>query len=265
MKIDIRQAAAQYYDLSPHFPNDVPFYRALIPSPNADILELGCGTGRVMLGLTPYCRFYQGLDLSPAMIERCQNKLTAAGLGSHKALAQEGDITRFSLDRTFDLVIAPFRVMQNLESDQEVAGLFDCIRAHLAPGGSAVLNVFKPFAEKEELLRIWVRPDEQLIWEVSTSDSKLACYDRRPRLDPDTLALYPELIYRRYQGDRLVDEVVLKIVMRAYYPDQFAALIQEHGFSILNRWGGYQGEAYGEGPELVIQLGLSPKPIGSFN
>ena len=44
--------------------------------------------------------------------------------------------------------------------------------------------------------------------------------------------------------------------MRCYYPDEFEALIVDHGFEIVGRWGGYQGEPYGEGPELVLQFAL---------
>ena len=31
-------------------------------------------------------------------------------------------------------------------------------------------------------------------------------------------------------------------------------LIASKGFKILDRWGGYAGERYGEGPELVVQF-----------
>lgn len=42
--------------------------------------------------------------------------------------------------------------------------------------------------------------------------------------------------------------------MMCYYPRQFEQLILDHGFKIISRWGGYKGEPYGEGPELVIQF-----------
>jgi hypothetical protein len=73
-------------------------------------------------------------------------------------------------------------------------------------------------------------------------------------MDADKLVLYPELIYRRYQGKKLVDEAVLKIAMRCYYPEEFVQLIVRYGFRVLNRWGGYAGEPYGKGPELVVQF-----------
>jgi len=133
MKVDIRTEAAKYYDSNPSFLNDIPFYQKLIPSPDISILELGCGTGRVTLSLISYCQYIHGIDISPAMITICREKLIKASIPRTKAQVIEGDISDFDLGQTFDLIIAPFRVLQNLETDQEVDGLFRCIRKHLTP------------------------------------------------------------------------------------------------------------------------------------
>ena len=37
-----------------------------------------------------------------------------------------------------------------------------------------------------------------------------------------------------------------------YASDEFAQVILDHGFRIMQRWGGYAGERYGGGPELVV-------------
>lgn len=254
MKIDIRSAAAKFYDLNPGTPQDVPFYQTLIPSPQADVLELGCGTGRVTLPLAAHCRFIHGIDLSPAMIQLCRDKLAQAHLPANRVAVTVGDITNFRLGRRFDLIIAPFRVLQNLEADAQVDGLFRCIGLHLAPGGTCVLNVFKPFMGPDELQTRWVSPEERLEWETPFAGGKLACYDRRPRVDEQRGVLYPEPVYRRYAGSTLQEEVVLHLVMRCYWPETFASLVAAHGFQIVNRWGGYKGERYGEGSELVLQF-----------
>jgi hypothetical protein len=114
--------------------------------------------------------------------------------------------------------------------------------------------VFNPYRDRERLCQEWCRDEERLHWEVEIEDGRIACYDRRPRMDTENLVLYPELIYRQYEGEVLKDETVLKLVMRCYYPDSFEKLITTHGFRIIDRWGGYAGEVYGEGPELVIQF-----------
>jgi hypothetical protein len=71
-------------------------------------------------------------------------------------------------------------------------------------------------------------------------------------MDRERLVLYPELVYRRYEGETLVDEQVLAISMRCYYPEGLAQLVRNQGFRVVGKWGGYGGEPYGKGPELVL-------------
>jgi hypothetical protein len=184
----------------------------------------------------------------------CRQKLDAAGIPSTRASASVGDISDFSLADRFDLIIAPFRVLQNLETDRQLDGLFRCIATHLSKHGTCVLNVFNPYAPPDVIIREWVSAEEQLEWEIAYGDGTLRRYCRNTRMSPEPLILYPDLIYRLYEGTMIVEEAVLSISMRCYYPDQFMSLIIEHGFEVIGQWGGYEGEAYGTGPELVIQF-----------
>ena len=254
---DYRANAARYYDLGPSDSlRDVPFYIQRVPSPDAAILELGCGTGRVLLQLMCRCGAIHGIDHSPAMLAVCRERLARSGAGPPQVRVELGDITALDLGRKFDLIIAPFRVMQNLESDPQVEGLLDVARRHLAPGATCILNVFRPNRDRETLMREWPSDDERLSWEIAIEGGRVTCHDRKVRVEPQPLVLYPRLIYRRYRASVLVDTATLDIAMRCYYPDEFEALIVDHGFEIVGRWGGYQGEPYGEGPELVLQFAL---------
>ena len=98
---------------------------------------------------------------------------------------------------------------------------------------------------------------EVLRWEVPVAGGRLRCDERLPRMDLEKRILYPELVYRRWQGDAWVEVAVLKIPRRCYAPEEFAQVIRSRGFRIVNRWGGYAGEAYGEGPELVLEFAAS--------
>ena len=252
---DTRAEPAKFYDLIPTTPRDVPFYIDRLPSPDSRVLELGCGTGRVAIPLSAHCASVRGLDLSAAMIQIGREKVAAAGLTDRVNL-EVGDISSFELHERFDFIIAPFRVLQNLESDAEVEGLFRCIRAHLDPDGRCILNTFHPNRDHDAMRTDWVSDAENLAWEVPTADGRVACYDKRTRIDAKRLVLYPELVYRRFRGDELVEEAVLQIAMRCYYPDELTSLIESHGFRVLEKWGGYAGEAYGEGGELVVEFAV---------
>lgn len=254
MAIDIREEAARYYDLNPAMLDDIPFYRGKIPSGDSSVLELGCGTGRVLLPLAKDCGYIQGVDISESMISICRQKLAKAGITSTKAQVQVGDITDLNLGRGFDLVTAPYRVIQNLETDTELDGVFSVIRKHLAPGGTCILNAFKPKFSRDKMQREWTGQSEYFCWESPVEGGLVTCHGRNSRIDSKRMVLYPELIYRSYRGDGLTEEVVLRIVMRCYYPDEFEEVIVKHGFDIVGQWGGYSGERYGKGPELVIQF-----------
>jgi SAM-dependent methyltransferase len=256
MDEDIRAEAAQYYDVNPTIPDDIAFYQACLPSSDAAVLELGCGTGRVLLPLAAWCGFIHGIDRSQAMLARCLQKVQAAAIPSTKARVELGDITDFALGRAFDLIIAPYRVFQLLETEAQVDGLFQCVRAHLAPGGTCILNVFHPQGGFEGVQQAWERATELCRWEVTVDGVRLRCDERWLRLDPERHILYPELVYRRYVDDAWVEDAVLQIPRRCYAPDAFEQVIREHGFRIVQRWGGYAGERYGEGPELVVQFSV---------
>lgn len=253
---DYRADAAYYYDLSPSQPDDVPFYLELVDE-NTEVLELGCGTGRVLVPLAQRAALIHGVDHSPGMSARCRQRLVDSGLPTDNVRIVQGDITHLDMGRRYDLITAPFRVMQNLETDEQLAGLFDTIRCHLRPEGSAVLCVFNPNRDREAMLSGWADGLEHPAWELETEDGRITCHDLHTAVHADPLIIYPDLLYRRYRGDKLVGQAILRIAMRCYYPNEFLELIRGHGFRILETWGGYHGEPYGQGTELVVRFGPS--------
>jgi SAM-dependent methyltransferase len=257
MQSDYRLTAADYYDkfCGPP-PGDVDFYGSRV-TPQTRVLELGCGTGRVLVPLAKRAGYVHGLDHSPAMLEICRRKIHAAGLDANEATAEVADITDFDLTRQgpkFDLIIAPFRVMQNLETDAEITGLMDCIRTHLAPGGKAILNTFCPRGPVDELKAFWdSRDGGKPTWSQPDGSDTVEMTDICTRYRENPLVVYPELTYRRYdEVGKQTDEATLEIAMRVWYPDQLLTLIESHGFEVVDRFGGYQGEPWPSGSELVV-------------
>lgn len=253
MATDKRKEAAVYYDLNPTAPEDVPFYKKLVPSPRARVLELGCGTGRVLISLIEACGYVHGIDSSEAMLARCRAKLKSARIPTSQAQVERADVARFDLGRAFDFIVVPF-VFQILQTDEEIDGLFDSIRRHLGPAGTCIINSPKPPFAKDVLRREWCDDREHLAWEVQKGSTRFTCHKKRCRMDREKLVLYPELVYRRYENGVLKDENVMSTVMKCWYPDEFKECIAGRGFKIVGSWGGYAGERYGEGPELLIQF-----------
>jgi SAM-dependent methyltransferase len=252
--IDIREPAAKYYDCAPGDFGDLPFYQERIGAKHLDVLELGCGTGRILIPLAKDVGFIQGIDASIEMLAICKRKIAQQALPQTKAKVEVGDITDFELGHEFDLIIAPFRVIQNLETDTELSRMFQSIRKHLKANGSCILNAFRPYAEWQQLARDWSTYAEDFEWEVPFEKGILSRYCKRVKVDDERQITYPDLIYRLTKEGKLVEEVVLSICMRCFYPSQFEQMIEKHGFRIAQKWGGYQNEVYGQGPELIIEF-----------
>ena len=241
----------EYYDLTTTSTEDLVFYEAFVDD-NTTVLELGCGTGRISIPLAPQVKSLTGVDLSAPMLERAKSK-TPEGLVTYVL----GDITSIRLGRRFDLIIAPYRTFQALEFDEQVDGFFDVVRQHLAPDGRVVVSAFNPRHAKDEMEQKWPDEQESPRLEVTCPNGDtLVWTDLYRRLDADRQVIYPELIYRRYQGGELIDKHVNPICMKYYYPDELEAVVIDHGFELDGRWGGYQGEVYGQGRELVISFRL---------
>ena len=109
------------------------------------ILELGCGTGRVLLPLARAGHEITGLDLSSVMLERCRAKLAAEPPEVRdRVRLVEADMTSFELGRGFAAIICPFAGFQQLRTvEQQLACLDRCLH-HLLPAGQARARPAQP-------------------------------------------------------------------------------------------------------------------------
>jgi SAM-dependent methyltransferase len=124
---------------------DVAFYVDEAKATRGPVLELGCGTGRVLLPTARAGCTITGVDASSAMLARCRAALAAepAAVQGRVTLHQH-DIRDFDLRATYALITAPFRVFQHLTTIDDQLRALATIRRHLKPGGRVVFDVFNP-------------------------------------------------------------------------------------------------------------------------
>ena len=124
---------------------DVDFYVAEAKRSRGAVLEIGCGTGRILLPIARAGCAITGLDGSRAMLERCRVKVSAesAAVQGRVRLVQ-GDMREFNLGAVFPLIIAPFRVVQHLLTVDDQLAFLARVSNHLAAGGRLIFDVFNP-------------------------------------------------------------------------------------------------------------------------
>lgn len=129
------------YDLQIQgYREDLKFYLSEIKKAKST-LEIGYGTGRIMIPALKAGANIEGIDGSASMLKTLQRKAKTLSLKPKIYLA---DMRKFNLSKKYDLIIVPFRAFLYMLTikDQKTALLN--FRRHLSTSGRLILNFFNP-------------------------------------------------------------------------------------------------------------------------
>ena len=201
--------------------DDVGWYAARAAESSGRVLELGCGTGRVLVELAARGADVTGVDRSLPMLARLRRDAAARGLDP--AVAQM-DLRALALRGTFALVLAPYSLITYLTEPDDVDAFIDAARALLTPAGRLAIDAFVPrdVASYDDFRFDYRRPHGEL--ELERHKRIAALPDGTNRIE------------RRYrllrEGTELETFTTLERI-RPWRPDQLRALLARHGLSIV--------------------------------
>lgn len=245
--LDSYASIAELYD---HFPlytgrPDVAFYVDEARSSGGPVLEIGCGSGRVLIPSARAGATMVGLDASEAMLERCRANL--AGESDEvrsRASVVAGDMRHFDLGRTFSLVTIPFRPFQHLTTVEDQLACLTSVRRHLADGGRLVFDLFNPAFER---LAQPVIPEE--IAEDEPFDlpdgRRVTRSFRIVRMDRANQVNDVELVYHVAHADGRQERLVQAFGMRYLFRYEAEHLLARAGFSVDAVYAGFDRAPYG--------------------
>jgi SAM-dependent methyltransferase len=246
---------ADYYDESPVVRErlqDVAFYRDAAREFGDPVLELGCGTGRIMMALADAGKRITGLDLSERMLERAVKKRAALNKEARERVhLVQGDMTQFDLGETFRLVIIPFRPFQHLLEVRQQVDCLDCVRKHLAPGGRLILDVFQTDAER---MHDPVHMREMLVSEYVTTDG------RQVRITERVAAFHRaeqrndvEMIFSIRHRDGRQERLVFAWPLRYFFRYEVEHLLARCGFRVTALYGSFDRTPIrDDSPEMIF-------------
>ena len=239
--------AAEFYDrVAPYREReDVAFFVEMARAAGGPVLEIGCGTGRVLIPTARAGIEITGLDLSPSMLAVCRQSLDQEPTEvQSRVQLVEGDMRDFDLDREFALVTLPFRPFQHLTSVEDQIACLRMIHQHLTLDGKLALDLFNPSiplladpARSEEF------GDEP---EFTMSDGRRVL--RRARI---TAREYfnqvqdTELIYYVTHPDGRVERLVHGFPMRYLFRFEAEHLLARCGFEVEALYADYSRSPYG--------------------
>jgi SAM-dependent methyltransferase len=224
--------------------DELAYLRAALRRFGEPALDLGCGTGRLLLPLLAEGFDVDGVDISADMIDRLRVAAVAAGLDLAGRLEVQ-PFDRLDRPRRYGTVfsIGSFAIGGSRDRDATALGL---IGRHLAPGGAAILSyevlTDEDHADFADPGRRYPEP-----WPATGSRAVLADGDelelrtRTAGYDAATRTRHLELLARLKLDGTVVREEIGRLANTYYPPEVLEAMLRAAGFTDIAIEGPYTG------------------------
>lgn len=257
MDSKIYSTIAKYYD--PIYNqkselNDLPFYLEKAQQHGGPILEIACGTGRILLEIAKLGINIDGVDCSTDMLSILQEKLQKQSPAIQQRVnLHEGDMRKFSLGKQYKLVLIPFRPMQHMYTIEDQISALNRAKEHLQPKGFLIFDVFYPNFKildeemnKEELDTEWID---------STSPQKIIRrYFVRNSVNKLQQYFEGEFIFRTFGANKLVKEERCPLKMNYYTYPHLLLLFKLCELKIVEEYGSFTKDPIDICKEMIFVL-----------
>lgn len=247
---------ARFYDLDTEgHDEDLDFWLSLARRTGGPILELACGTGRVMLPLAENGFSVVGVDISPAMLAIAREKLGAAGVLDRTELIED-DVLTLDLHRQFPLAFVALNSFGHFDEPGEPERALERIRAHLQPGGVLALDLPNPvpgaFGDTNGLLiHDYTRAGPEPGWRTVKLRSQV--------LAPIEQEVFVSVFYDEVGPSDEMRRTLASFVLRYFYRNELRLLVERAGLVVEDFYGGYDLQPLTEDSDRLILLARRPK------
>lgn len=243
---------SDFYELEmASFNDDAVFYSHRLHS-NGNVLELGCGTGRLTRLLAANCRHIIGIDISARMIDKAL-RTPLANVSYHRA-----DMTNMrgiSFDKCFDTIVIPYNTLNLLGDPKKILQCLALCHKHLPSSGNLLLQLYHPppaiVASREKIFQFAIFEDG---YGGKIVKETLKSYDK----EHATVLL--EERYRVRPAGVNAPNRDLRHFLSLYSPEltDWEKLLQAAGFCITESAGAYDGTPFTPEHNTTLMLAASP-------
>jgi SAM-dependent methyltransferase len=236
---------------------DVEFYVNMAKEIGGRVLEIGCGTGRILIPTAAAGISITGLDASRSMLDVLEKNLASQPKQvQDRVYLEQGDMRNFDLDEQFDLITMPFRPFQHMLTVEDQMACLKSVRKHMKPNGKFVFDVFNPsipgLADETKLDHVLVEPEV-----VMPNGGRFIRSHKIARRDYFGQINDVELVHDITWPDGTQTQEVFAFQMRYLFRFELEHLLVRCGFRIEELYGGFDKAAYGERypGELIVVAG----------
>jgi SAM-dependent methyltransferase len=247
---------ARFYDADyREYTDDLQLIADLAQESPGPLLELGCGTGRVLLPMAAAGHAVTGVDNNEALLSIARRKLTESTLAGQVRLVQD-DLRSFALpEHEFSMAYCVSNTLMHLTSQADQLSCLANAFRHLRSGGVLLIDLFNPdlprlfqIAGAQELADAWIDGEtgaRVLKWSVR-------------ELDLGNQLQYTTFIYEETWQDGRSRRTVCPFVLRFLWPSEAQLMLQLTGFDVEAVWGDFDGNPYASDSERLLLLARKP-------
>jgi SAM-dependent methyltransferase len=224
--------------------DDIACFQKIIEENGEPALDLGCGTGRLLLPFLRAGLDVEGCDLSPDMIDLCRQQAEAEGLVArlHTQATHELDLAR-----RFRTIVACGSFGLGGDRRQDLEGLRLVCR-HLEPGGLLALDHYLPNSEPLSW-SAWLpkhRPEFPMPWpdkgdrRRASDGSELELRARVAAFDPLEQTVVREMRIERWRDGKRVTREENAIRINLYFKSEVVLMLEAAGFEEIQVRGGLE-------------------------
>jgi SAM-dependent methyltransferase len=240
-------ATAVYYDhIVPYRERgDVEFYVEEAKRSSGPVLEVGCGTGRILVPTVEAGIEVVGVDPSEAMLAVCRRRLLELPEATRsKARLVRADMRDLNLAASFPLVTLPFRPFQHLLTVDDQLRCLECLRRHLDGEGQLILDVFNPGLHYLAADNIGEEIREEPEFAMPGGSRVVRTYRTTSR-NMFEQVIEVELIYYVTHPDGREERLVDAFPLRYLFRFELEHLLVRSGFRLDRIYGGFDRAPYG--------------------
>jgi ubiquinone/menaquinone biosynthesis C-methylase UbiE len=246
---------AELYDLVPGYGNrpDRDFYLRSAAAAAGKILELGCGTGRILIPIAESGHAITGVDSSEHMLSKCRQKLNSLpGNIADRVRLIKGDMACLMLDDVFHQAIIPFRAFQHLIRIEDQLACLSTLNRHLVMNARLIFDVVNVdfgrinnpdlSEEIEDLPEYGLQDGRRL-----RRTGRMARFHRAEQYNE------VELIYYLTDVDGSTARIVQAFPFRYFFRYEIQHLLERCGFRVIELLGDFGGAPLShDSPDMIF-------------
>jgi SAM-dependent methyltransferase len=241
---------ARYYDAEhTDKTDDLAMYSQLASQYGGPILDVGCGTGRVMFHLAQEGYTVHGIDSESAMLERARIKLNMFGHVRDKLRFHHGDVLTYDFDARFKLVLLSYNALMHFHEQDVQIALLRRLHGCTAPDGLLVIDL--PNAGEA-----FASPDSDAITLertfVDAETGHLVMQQATSYLDRAEQLMRVNWIYDEVTGGGTLKRTLAPVIFRHFFYAEMALLLRLTGFEIEAVYGSTDQGPFEDGCERMI-------------